>query len=196
LITINVCDQEVRENAKIVELGYWMFAKISVCLLVLCITACAVSSRGIDVSVGSGNLTQDLASFQVVTEQMPGFLGPIVVSSFSMALSERGLALVSEGGDAVVTLRLDQEQLGENRVRDDFEESVEGNDEVRFMAEIVVEIRAVGGDAVLWQGSIRRLHTARAGDYMHSGPASSALLEAFRAMLKDYPIVDSDSVRL
>jgi hypothetical protein len=49
--------------------------------------------------------------------------------------------------------------------------------ETRFIARIVVEIRA--------------------GDYMHMGPASGAFLAAFRELLMDYPMSDgSEQMRL
>lgn len=146
---------------------------------------CANHPRGIDVIDGTGRIPVELQSIQIMPTQMPGFLAPMVVSSFSAALAERGLEVVSEGADGVATLRLEQEELTEARVRDDFEESVEGGNRVRFMARIVVEIRRSSESPIIWQGSVQRLHTVGPGDYMHGAPGTAALLNAFRLMLGD-----------
>lgn len=167
-----------------------MFTKNSFLLLVLLISACATGPRGIDVKTGSYAVPPEIESFSVITDQLPGFLTPMVVSSFGSALAEKGLQQVSAGGDAVVTLRLEQQTFSQGRVQDDFEERVEGGDETRFMAEIVVEFREAGQNAIFWQGSVQRLHSAKPGDYMHGGPAVKALVEAFRVMLADYPAAD------
>ena len=160
------------------------------------LSACVSSSRGIDVTAAEGFAPSTLKSFHVIADQIPAFLGPIIVSNFSVAMAEQGMQPVSEGGDAVATLRLEQIPMNEARARDDFEESVDDGGETRFMARIVVEIRAAGGNKILWQGSIQRIHTVRPGDYMHTGRASVSFLEAFRELLDNYPAAGSDSARL
>lgn len=164
-----------------------MIRKICTVIALLALSACASTSRGIDVADGERFTPMTLKSFHVVADQLPAFLGPVIVSNFSVAMAEHGMQPVSEDGDAVATLRLEQIQWNENRTRDDFDESVEESGETRFMARIIVELRAANDDKILWQGSIQRLHTVRPGDYMHTGRASVSFLEAFRELLQGYP---------
>lgn len=154
-------------------------------LFALC--ACVSNSRGIDVTSGEGLTPSTLKSFHVIAEQIPAFLGPIIVSNFNVAMAEHGMQPVSEDGDATATLRLEQIPMNEDRARDDFDESIDDGGETRFMARIVVELRAANDDKILWQGSIQRIHTVRPGDFMHTGPASVSFLEAFRELLDGYP---------
>lgn len=164
-----------------------MLRKVCTIITLFALGACVSSSRGIDVTGGEGFAPSTLKSFHIIADQIPAFLGPISVSNFSVAMAEQGMQPVSEGGDVVATLRLEQIPMHENRARDDFDERVEEGGETRFMARIVVELRAANDDKILWQGSIQRLHTVRPGDFMHTGRASVSFLEAFRGLLDDYP---------
>ena len=155
--------------------------------VMLVLTGCAADYPGIGVTPGAGAAPPELRSFTVLAEDMPAFLGPIVVSNFSVAMAERGLQPVSDNGAAVVTLRFEQEGMAPGSSRDGFAERIDQGGDTRFLAIIRVEVRRTGEDAILWQGSIQRMHSIRPGDYMHTGPASVAFLDAFRALLKDYP---------
>ena len=143
---------------------------------------------GISVTPGEGENVPAFESFEVRAEHLPAFLGPIVVSNFSVALAERGLQPVMEDGDAIVSLRYVQEDLSAGNKPDTFGEHLDPGGDTRFLAKVVVEVRANGEEQLYWRGSIQRLHTIRPGDYMHTGNASIALLEAFRELLLDYPV--------
>ncbi|MFT7246467.1 MAG: hypothetical protein ACI82A_003843 [Candidatus Azotimanducaceae bacterium] len=195
---VNVCNLKLKQNNWIhlppgTYAGNHVIRNICTLITLLALGACTSISRGIDVTNGEGIAPPSLKSFHVVADQIPAFLGPIIVSNFSVAMAERGMQPVSEGGDAVATLRLEQVQMLENRTRDDFDERIEEGGETRFMARIIVEIRVAKEDKVLWQGSVQRLHTVRPGDFMHTGRASVSFLEAFRELLEDYPAPDSAS---
>ena len=147
----------------------------------LILSGCAASFDGISVGKGRGSVQEDFRTFEVRAVGLPAFLGPIIVSNFSVALAEKGLQPVSRDGDALVTVRYEQVS------------SSSGNPgipqgEARFTARVVVEIRANGNDEISWAGSIERDHAIEAGEYMHTGRASIAMLEAFRAMLVGYPV--------
>lgn len=152
--------------------------------------SCA-TPRQIDVLASPAPSQFTFKSYEINPEFLPAFLGPVLVSNFAVALAEKGYEPVVEGGDAVVTLRLVKEQIStaasEDASEDAFAEQINESGETRFIARIVVEIRAKGEPDIQWQGSIQRLHTIRAGDYMHMGPASGAFLEAFRELLANYP---------
>ncbi len=155
--------------------------------LILALSGCTTHYLGISVTEGDGGDVTGLETFEVDAEDLPAFLGPVLVSNFSVALAERGLQPVMENGQAVITLRYEQEDLTAPMSHDAFDERIDEGSDTRFVARVVVEVRAQGSSEVLWSGSIQRLHNIRPGDYMHTGRASIALLEAFRDMLSDYP---------
>ena len=67
--------------------------------------------------------------------------------------------------------------------------AVEGDD-VRFVAQVRVSLKPAGSDEVLMSGSIQRLHSVHAGEYMHVGNASISFLDAFRDMVQELPVRD------
>jgi len=162
--------------------------RILTVLLVLAMSGCATNYLGISVTHAQPENSLPFRTFHVVTEEMPAFLGPIVVSNFSVAMAERGVQPVPEDGQAEVTLRLVQETDEPVTGSDEFSGNIDQGGEATFMARIVVEVRAAGSQEVLWEGSVQRRHRIRPGDYMHVGRASAALLEAFRDLLRDYPL--------
>ena len=160
-------------------------------LLTIFASACT-TARQIDVLPSVTPLPPTFSTFEMDPESLPAFLGPVLISNFAVALAEHGYEPVVNNGDVVITLRLHQEQLGQEPTKqrgsvDDFAEQIDTSGETRFIARIVVEVRSKGEPGLLWTGSIQRLHTIRAGDYMHMGPASNAFLQAFRELLVNYP---------
>ncbi|MBT4159917.1 MAG: hypothetical protein HOC70_01430 [Gammaproteobacteria bacterium] len=161
--------------------------QIGTLLLVLVLSSCTTNYLGISVTEGDVSDPSGFQSFEVDAVDLPAFLGPILVSNFSVAMAERGLQPVVEGGEAVVTIRYEQEDLTTAVSHDAFDERIDEGSDTRFVARIVVEVRARNASEVLWSGSIQRLHNIRPGDYMHTGRASVAFLDAFRDMLSSYP---------
>lgn len=156
-------------------------------LLVLLLMGCTTNYLGISVSGGEGSNVAELETFEVHAVDLPAFLGPILVSNFNVAMAERGMQPVMENGDAIVKLSYEQQDLETSQDHDNFDERIDQGGEARFVARVVVEMRARGSEEVLWSGSIQRLHSIRPGDYMHTGRASIALLDAFRDLLSDHP---------
>ena len=60
-------------------------------------------------------------------------------------------------------------------------------DSQRFVAKIITEIHETGANKLVWSGQLQRIHDVAPGEYMHTGKASVALLEAFTRVLKDFP---------
>ena len=134
--------------------------------------------------------TADYDSFTISTADMPAFLGPIMVSNFSVALASHGLQPVDEHAgpaDLTVVMRYEQENLSLDRTTDDFEERIAMGDSQRFVAKIITEIHETGANKLVWSGQLQRIHDVAPGEYMHTGKASVALLEAFTRVLKDFP---------
>lgn len=176
----------------VIELGGDGFRRLVVGGLLiglLGLVGCATDNLGVIAETGLVGSVPDFRSFEVQADQLPAFLGPIIVSNFSVAMAERGLQPLVSGGDAKVTLSYVQEDKRAIPANDAFEGRIDQGGEARFVARILVEVRAVDGGPVLWSGSIARLHSIRPGDYMHTGTASVAFLEAFRELLVSYPVV-------
>lgn len=151
--------------------------RIMMLLAVAMLGACAANYGGITTTklTGEPNGVSAYSSFRVEAVDLPAFLGPVIVSNFSVAMAERGYQPVSSGGDMVATVRYIQENL-----------PVE-DDEVRFVARVSVALNPAGSEQILLSGSIQRLHTVQAGEYMHVGDASISFLQAFREMVRDLP---------
>ena len=165
-----------------------MLKRYLLIVVLLMSAGCASNYLGISVTHGDAKNALPFRTFHTVTEDMPAFLGPIVVSNFSVAMAERGIQPVVEGGEAEVTLRLEQRSQTPSGKEDVFAGQIDEGGEALFLAQVVVEVRAAGSSEVLWSGSVQRQHRIRPGDYMHVGRASVALLDAFRDLLKDYPL--------
>ncbi|MFT6117919.1 MAG: hypothetical protein ACJARY_003543 [Candidatus Azotimanducaceae bacterium] len=89
---------------------------------------------------------------------MPAFLGPIMISNFSVALANHGLtpaippvALLPTNKPAAsraltdlpVAVTYAQDNLSEDTERDDFAEHSAVGDSLRFVAKIISEIREI-----------------------------------------------------
>ena len=117
---------------------------------------------------------------------IPAFLGPLMVSNFSVALAARGLQPVMQDADLDVVLKYVQTNLIQNNAKDDFDESLSPGGDVRFIAKIVFEIKDAGSGKMVWSGSIQRTHNISPGEYMHTGRASISLLDSFMELLVDF----------
>jgi hypothetical protein len=133
---------------------------------------------------------------------MPAFLGPVTVSNFSVALAAHGLKPESPPigplpgnepaarktlTDLFVELIYVQDNLTLDVRRDDFAEHIAPGDSLRFVAKVIIKVRDVDTHQVVWEGQVQRLHDVGAGEFMHTGKASIALLDAFTRVLVDFP---------
>lgn len=159
--------------------------------LTVLLTGCTTNYLGIGVSEPEYSLDTIFQSAEVRAENMPAFLGPVMVSNFSVALAEHGIQPVTDNGESVITLRYVHDDLSVPFDRDDFGSRIDQGVDSHFVARIIVELRAVDSEDVLWSGSIQRIHNIRPGDHMHLGRASVAVLEAFRDLLSDFPTPDT-----
>jgi len=126
-------------------------------------------------------------NFSVKAENMPEFLRPLMLGNFQAVFSEKGLNPVAEAAELRVTLRYEQENITSDEPRDDFEGHLSPGGKVRYLAIVHVEMRDGDTDKLVWSGHIQRIHDVDAGEYMHAGKASSALQNAFRALLNKFP---------
>ncbi len=162
-------------------------------VVAMILAGCATVNQGITVGAGDEASLKSVRTFEVSAVDMPAFLGPIIASNFSVAMAERGFQPVGENGDAVVILKFEQDDIAQERHRDDFDERIQEGGDLRFIARIVVDLTVKKTASTIRLGSLQRIHTVSHGDYMHTGNASSAFLESFREMLSDVQMPGVDS---
>ena len=150
------------------------------------LAGCATDNARIDTAVTKCCGAGETRTFQVVTRNVPAFLGPLMVSNFSVAFANIGMQPVESGADLMVELRYEQSNLSPDRAHDDFEERIATGDAMRFIARVVIEVRDAKTRQLVWSGHVQRLHDVGPGDYMHTGRASIAIYDAFTKVLKDY----------
>lgn len=151
------------------------------------LAGCNADNTRIDTAVTQCCEDAEYETFHVIAEDIPAFLGPLMVSNFSVAFANAGMQPVLENGDLEVTLRYEQTDLEPEVEHDDFDERIATGDAMRFIARIAIEARDAETGELVWAGHIQRLHDVGPGDYMHTGVASIAVYEAFTKVLEDYP---------
>lgn len=156
-------------------------------LLILFIAGCASNPAHIDTGVDTCCSSAAYKSFDVQVKDVPAFLGPVMVSNFSVAFANKGMQPVQSTGDLHVILSYQQIDIDEPDTANGFNEKIEPGKPVRFIARINIEMHDARTGKIVWAGHIQRLHYAPPGAFMHTGKASMALLDAFTRVLKGYP---------
>lgn len=164
-----------------------MIKNCAILLVLMALTGCQSDTSGIGFSIGQCCADDKYESFSTQTLNMPEFLKPLMVSNFQAIFSSSGMNPVIQGGDLKVVLRYEQENISSREPHDDFEGHLEPGGNVRYLARVWVEMSDAKTDALVWSGSIQRLHDVDAGEFMHSGKASLALQQAFKKLLANYP---------
>lgn len=159
---------------------------ITALFLTSLLSACAVDQSRIDTTVTHCCGDTEQKTFTVEAVEMPAFLGPLMVSNFSVAFANLGMQPVDADGELAVVLGFEQTNLQRPQTHDDFDEQIASGDAMRFIARVVIEVRDIETGDLVWSGNIERLHNVGPGDYMHTGPASISIYEAFTEVLKEY----------
>jgi hypothetical protein len=152
--------------------------------LVALLSACASSRSGIGTTVDECCPPPDHTTFHVLSEKIPAFLGPVVVSNFNVALASYGMQPVEREGDLAVTLNFEYTDLTADKYVGEFQGATSPGGDVRFMATIEIEMRDNKSGEKVWSGSVQRVHPVR---WMRVGRASTAFLHAFTDVLRGFP---------
>ncbi len=141
----------------------------SVAIGVLAIALCGCASTAkVDVDVNEPIRPARISSYTVTMENMPGFLEPYFRDELVAALAARGAAEVPQNGDAEFVLRFGQTPLGDEPPRgDQLGDSTASEEPMRFTARVQLLVRLRGERDATLLGSLSRVHTVGAGDYMH-----------------------------
>lgn len=161
-------------------------------MLVACalLAACASGGRQVGHTVtlccpGDYNAYR---AYGVELQDMPGFLSDYMVAEFDAAFQDKGLVRNDRLNDLVVTLSYRHVNLDpEQEEIDPFERRIEEDQMLRYVANIVVEMRETETGREVWAGRINRIHTVLPGEYMHEAGARPEIRNAFAQMLESYP---------
>jgi hypothetical protein len=167
----------------------------------LVVGACSsVPTIATDVTYCCQTGTEDINTFRVEFEDMPEFLKPMLRDEASLVLSTKGLEYTEGDAHAVLSMSFvnkTQEQVDSQQDGWDGEEWGEGRIEaweqvapaggVRFIAQVILEMKNTESGELIWSGSMQRIHNVYEGSYMHDAPARTAMRNAFLEMFADYP---------
>lgn|GEM_PF-876971 len=130
-------------------------------------------------------------NFLIDAQDIPAFLGPIIVSNFNVAMAQKGYQPKSAApSDLTVVLRFTKTHhalMLEEHSKDDFSESIGPGANVSFMAIVSIEIFDNSSTDLIWKGHVERFHDVGHGEYMHTGKASIAFYDAFLRTLGSFP---------
>ncbi len=171
------------------------FRSAVVSAVILVAAGCGTTYSGIGATVLECCPEQSYETFKVDTRDIPAFLGPLMVSNFSVAFAAHGLQPVTGPADLNVLLRFESEDLTPPHPKDPFGDAVSAPADTRFAARIVVEVREAGESEPVWVGKLERVHDLGRGQVMHTGRASVAILDAFEDMLSEFPRTVPDYAR-
>ena len=194
---------------RVVRIKGWVrFAGFACLPLVLSVGCSSVET---EVAVETGVCCQlDAAtlrryrSYAIDSSGVPKFLRPYFAEELAAVLRDKGLVEEEPAqltivlqfergaldGASPITVTVDPgEQVQTPRPRADsdaFQQSMGSETPGRFMARVVMEMRAADSDEIVWSGVLTRVHTVSTGDYMHERARVSIHL-AFQRLLKDFP---------
>jgi len=131
--------------------------------------------------------TEGIHTFRVEFADTPEFLKPMLRDEASIVLDARGLEYTEGAADAVLRMTFVNKTLEQEPEHQEAWERIAPGGGVRFIAQVLVELRnSVSGER-LWAGSMQRVHNVYEGSYMHDAPARAAIRNAFAEIFADYP---------
>jgi len=160
-------------------------------LLVLLVSAgCAQRNLGVGATVTNCCITDfsRYTRFAIEDEGLPSFLRPILEQQLGIVLGEKGLTRVAGGGDLEIRLHFNQEDLSAPVPADPFQGRLDPGGEVRFLADLRIDMVDTGTGETVWTGVLSRIHDVVPGATMPLDSASGAIGTALRELLADYPV--------
>lgn len=162
--------------------------KVLLFFLACLLAACQSNTGGIGVSVTHCCPEAVYRTFFSEIRDMPAFLEPLVKVNFDAAFAARGMVLDENHSDLRAVLRYEQEDLPRPSPPDEFEGQISPGGNVRYIARVRVDLFDTSTGEKVWAGSVQRIHDVDPGEYMHSGPASRAIFEAFVRLLDHFSV--------
>lgn len=162
-------------------------AGIVTCLLVLFATGCAgLPSIAGDVTYCCHPMADDVRTYRVEFEDTPEFLKPMLRDEASIVLSIHGFDYTEGDADSILLMTFVNKTLERGDSQEAWERIAPGGG-VRFIAQVVIELKDSVSGEMIWSGSMQRIHNVYEGSYMHDAPARTAMRNTFLELFTDLP---------
>lgn len=156
-------------------------------LVMLTATACSgLPTIAADVTYCCHPTVDDVHTFRVEFEDTPEFLKPMLRDEASIVLATRGLEYTEGDADSILLMSFVNKTLERGDDQESWERIAPAGG-VRFIAQVVIELRHSVSHELLWSGSMQRIHNVYEGSYMHDAPARTAMRNAFIEIFADLP---------
>ncbi len=159
-------------------------------IVLLLATGCSgLPTIASDVTYCCHPMAEDVRTYRVEFEDTPEFLKPMLRDEASIVLSGHGLEYTEGDAESILLMTFINKTLERG---DDVEawERIAPGGGVRFIAQVVIEMKDSVTGELIWSGSMQRIHNVYEGSYMHDAPARTAMRNAFLEMFADYPNYD------
>ncbi|MDH3439872.1 MAG: DUF4136 domain-containing protein [Gammaproteobacteria bacterium] len=128
----------------------------------------------------------DLRTFRVEFEDTPEFLKPMLRDEASIVLATHGLDYTEGDAESILLMTFINKTLERGDDQEAWERIAPGGG-VRFIAQVVIEMKDSVTGELIWSGTMQRIHNVYEGSYMHDAPAKTAMRNAFLEMFADFP---------
>lgn len=132
---------------------------------------------------------ESIRTYRVEFEDTPEFLKPMLRDEASIVLAARGLDYTEGDAESILLMTFVNKTLERGEDQESWERIAPGGG-VRFIAQVVIELKDSVSGELLWSGSMQRIHNVYEGSYMHDAPARTAMRNAFLEMFANFPNPD------
>ena len=129
---------------------------------------------------------ESIRTYRVEFEDTPEFLKPMLRDEASIVLAGRGLDYTEGDAEAILLMTFVNKTLERGEDQEAWERIAPGGG-VRFIAQVVIEMKDSVSGELLWSGSMQRIHNVYEGSYMHDAPARTAMRNAFLELFAGFP---------
>jgi len=158
--------------------------------VILMATGCSgLPTIAADVTYCCHPAADDVRTYRVEFEDTPEFLKPMLRDEASIVLSSHGLDYTEGDAESILLMSFVNKTLERGDDQEAWERIAPGGG-VRFIAQVVIEMKDSVTGELIWSGTMQRIHNVYEGSYMHDAPARTAMRNAFVEMFTGFPNPD------
>ncbi len=132
-------------------------------------------------------LAESITTYRVEFEDTPEFLKPMLRDEASLVLAEHGFEYTEGDAESILLMTFVNKTMEESPEEQEAWERIAPGGGVRFIAQVVLELRESVSRELIWSGSMQRIHNVYEGSYMHDAPARLAMRAAFSELFASLP---------
>jgi len=166
-------------------------AALIVAIIVVSVVTDGCAHRNFGVGSAVLNCCSDnepYTSFSLTLMDLPEFLKTTMEEEFTIAFGKKGMHRDEARRDLIVELNAMQTNLNKPVVKDQFSTHLAPGDNLRFQADMLIEMYDSATNKLIWSGSIGRIHDVVPGERMQMEKARTAIASAFEEVLEHYPM--------